>query len=436
MIWGGEPRRIRPWPRRDRNRRRAEAPRSFTFGSEKGCAAAQRFVKGGRRIRGSNPVNATPLDAALPIARSAGERALGHFLAAGFRRIEPAVLHPASIFLDMSGEDDPRPAVPDRPTRPARSFASGPSTRSPSAAPISPREKAGAVARILPISGRSSGRRPRAAASAPRPASKASAARTRRRPTRRSSRWRWRRRRPPAGRLAARLGDAGLFDALLAALALPEVWRRRLRRGLAQGREPCRRSSTRRAPGALAQAGVLAALESADHDGRPRARRGPPRHRRHRFGRRADAGRDRRPVPRTGGAALGRGDRRRAAAGARGLSRGLRRSGRRRGEAQRASRRDAGLDLGPALDAFETRNGFIAARGVAIEETRFSAAFVRDFDYYTGFVFEARDPARPEARPALAGGRYDGLARKLGATADIPAVGAAIALDRLPAGAR
>ena len=94
--------------------------------------------------------------------------------------------------------------------------------------------------------------------------------------------------------------------------------------------------------------------------------------------------------------------------------------------------RSAGLDLGRALDSFERRSGFIAARGVAIEETRFSAAFVRDFDYYTGFVFEARDPGRPDGKPALAGGRYDGLARKLGARADIPAVGAAITLDRLP----
>lgn len=95
---------------------------------------------------------------------------------------------------------------------------------------------------------------------------------------------------------------------------------------------------------------------------------------------------------------------------------------------------DAGLDLGQALDAFEMRNGFIAARGVAIEETVFSAAFVRDFNYYTGFVFEARDPMRPEAKPALGGGRYDGLARRLGASEDIPAVGAAITIDRLTNG--
>ena len=50
-------------------------------------------------------MNATLLDALSPIADGAGERALGHFLASGFRRIEPAVLHPASIFLEMSGEE-------------------------------------------------------------------------------------------------------------------------------------------------------------------------------------------------------------------------------------------------------------------------------------------------------------------------------------------
>ena len=37
----------------------------------------------------------------------------------------------------------------------------------------------------------------------------------------------------------------------------------------------------------------------------------------------------------------------------------------------------------------------------------------------------------PTAKTALSGGRYDGLARRLGASEDIPAVGAAINLDRL-----
>ena len=47
----------------------------------------------------------TPADPVSQAPRSAGERALDHFLAAGFERTEPPVLHPAAIFLDMSGEE-------------------------------------------------------------------------------------------------------------------------------------------------------------------------------------------------------------------------------------------------------------------------------------------------------------------------------------------
>jgi len=42
------------------------------------------------------------------------------------------------------------------------------------------------------------------------------------------------------------------------------------------------------------------------------------------------------------------------------------------------------------------------------------------------------DAARPGAKPAVGGGRYDGLARRLGASRDVPAVGAAVWIDRLP----
>jgi ATP phosphoribosyltransferase regulatory subunit len=93
---------------------------------------------------------------------------------------------------------------------------------------------------------------------------------------------------------------------------------------------------------------------------------------------------------------------------------------------------DARLDFGGALDSFDQRTGFLAARGMRIEDFQFSAAFVRDLDYYTGFVFEAVDATRPSERPAIGGGRYDGLARRLGAAGDVPAVGAAIWIDRLP----
>jgi ATP phosphoribosyltransferase regulatory subunit len=40
-----------------------------------------------------------------PAGRDAGTRALERLVDAGFARIEPPILQPASVFLDMSGED-------------------------------------------------------------------------------------------------------------------------------------------------------------------------------------------------------------------------------------------------------------------------------------------------------------------------------------------
>jgi ATP phosphoribosyltransferase regulatory subunit len=95
----------------------------------------------------------------------------------------------------------------------------------------------------------------------------------------------------------------------------------------------------------------------------------------------------------------------------------------------RALAADAKLSLGPALDLFETRTGFLAARGVEIRAIKFSTAFGRGFDYYTGFVFELHDLRGTNA--LVAGGRYDGLLTRLGARAPIPAVGFAASLDEL-----
>lgn len=86
--------------------------------------------------------------------------------------------------------------------------------------------------------------------------------------------------------------------------------------------------------------------------------------------------------------------------------------------------------MGPALDLVESRNGFLAAQGVDLKRARFSTAFGRGFDYYTGFVFELTDPART-GDPLVAGGRYDGLLTRLGATEPIPAVGFAVWIERL-----
>lgn len=88
--------------------------------------------------------------------------------------------------------------------------------------------------------------------------------------------------------------------------------------------------------------------------------------------------------------------------------------------------------LAPALELFESRNGFLAARGIDLKRVRFSTGFGRGFDYYTGFVFELTDPART-GDPLVAGGRYDGLLARLGAPEPIAAVGFAVWIERLAA---
>ena len=94
----------------------------------------------------------------------------------------------------------------------------------------------------------------------------------------------------------------------------------------------------------------------------------------------------------------------------------------------------AGIALDPALDLFESRTGFLAARGVDLARVRFSTAFGRGFDYYTGFVFELHDPSAATVYPLVAGGRYDGLLTRLGAAESIPAIGFAVWIERLAAG--
>ena len=84
------------------------------------------------------------------------------------------------------------------------------------------------------------------------------------------------------------------------------------------------------------------------------------------------------------------------------------------------------------LDLFDERTGSIAANGVDVEAIAFRTAFGRNLDYYTGFVFEARSAdAGRAARVLVGGGRYDRLAQALGSPNPIPAVGAAIWVERL-----
>ncbi|MBH5372070.1 ATP phosphoribosyltransferase regulatory subunit [Bradyrhizobium glycinis] len=91
---------------------------------------------------------------------------------------------------------------------------------------------------------------------------------------------------------------------------------------------------------------------------------------------------------------------------------------------------DAKLDLASAIDQFESRVGFMAARGIDVKQTRFSTAFGRGLDYYTGFEFELHHRGNG-AEPLVAGGRYDGLLTQLGSAAPIPAVGFSVWVDAL-----
>lgn len=89
------------------------------------------------------------------------------------------------------------------------------------------------------------------------------------------------------------------------------------------------------------------------------------------------------------------------------------------------------IDIRPALAAYEQRLALIAEEGVDVGQAVFSAGFGRQFEYYTGFVFEIRSPALGDAAPICGGGRYDTLLQAISAGAPVPAVGAAIHAERL-----
>jgi ATP phosphoribosyltransferase regulatory subunit len=96
----------------------------------------------------------------------------------------------------------------------------------------------------------------------------------------------------------------------------------------------------------------------------------------------------------------------------------------------RALAADARLDIHAAIDALESRVHLMAARGIDPGSTRFSTSFGRGLDYYTGFEFELH--ARGNGiEPLVAGGRYDGLMTRLGAARPIPAVGFSVWVETL-----
>ena len=89
------------------------------------------------------------------------------------------------------------------------------------------------------------------------------------------------------------------------------------------------------------------------------------------------------------------------------------------------------VKIAPALDAFGDRLQRIAAAGIDLSAATFAADFGRKFEYYTGLVFEIEAPTLGRNNPIAGGGRYDGLLEAVGAPRRVPAVGAAIYTERL-----
>jgi ATP phosphoribosyltransferase regulatory subunit len=90
-----------------------------------------------------------------------------------------------------------------------------------------------------------------------------------------------------------------------------------------------------------------------------------------------------------------------------------------------------GIDLSAELQRAEIRLDCIRAAGIDGSRITFEADFGRSIEYYSGFVFEVHGPALARTSPVAGGGRYDRVMRVLGATRDVPAVGAAIHTERL-----
>jgi ATP phosphoribosyltransferase regulatory subunit len=351
-------------------------------------------------------------------------------MAAGYDRAEPAILQPASVFLDLAGEDirarlfiatdaaggeyclRPEYTIPV-----CRDYLASADAGEPAAFSYLGRVfryRANGQGEFDQAGIESFGRRDREAADAEILALTLEAAEI-----------------GGAGPLSVRFGDAGLLTGFLAALDLPPAWLRRIRRAHTRGLSIGEVLSGAKPEGGNGDhSGVLAALEGVD-----------------RKGARAlvedllsIAG-----ISTVGGRSVGEIAERFLEQSS--LQAGAELAAEKRGlieswlavagnpddsaRSLRALAADAKLDLSAELDAFDERLGFIAARGLDVGALEFATAFGRNLDYYTGFVFEGRDAARADGLPVVGGGRYDGLLRRLGAVSDIPAVGAAIWCERL-----
>jgi len=352
------------------------------------------------------------------------------FAQAGYDRAEPAILQPAEPFLDLSGEDIRKSLYlttdasgeelclrPDLTIPVARDYLASPRAGQPAGfsylGPVF-RYRGGRPSQFLQAGIESFGRQDRAAADAEMLALALEA----------------------AGAFGVRdveirTGDVALFHALLDALDVYPVWRRRLIKDFNRKvslTADIERLTLATAPGRNEYEGVLAALAGSDRKaalalvtdlmsiagttnvgGRTVAEIAD------RFLEQSTlkAG----ALPRDAVAIIKRflsiaGDPDDAVAQLRALA------------------EDAKLNLTAAIDQFESRVGFMAARGIDTRLARFSTSFGRGLDYYTGFEFELHARGNG-SEPLVAGGRYDNLMTQLGAANPIPAVGFSVWIETL-----
>ena len=375
-----------------------------------------------------------PAGAATPEARA--QALVASYARAGYRHAEPAILQPAEPFLDLSGEDirrrmyltsEPsgrelclRPDLTIPVSRHYLASAAGAAGEPMGFCYLGPvfRQRENAPAEFVQAGIESFGRRDTAAADAEMLALGLQA-------------------------LAhygvetpqIRVGDVGLFTALIDALELPPAWRRRLAKdfhragSLAQDLDRLRLDAGQGGP---EYQGLLAALAGSDlraaHalvtdllsiagittvGGRSVSEIAD------RFLEQAALGGSAR-LPDETRTVIERflkiaGDPDEAAAELRSLA------------------EKTGIALGPAIDLLENRIGFLAAQGLDVARLHFATAFGRGVDYYTGFVFEIHDAQARTPGQLVAGGRYDALLSRLGAAQPTPAIGFAVWIERLEA---
>jgi ATP phosphoribosyltransferase regulatory subunit len=354
---------------------------------------------------------------------------------AGYVRLLPNVLYPASVFLDLSGEDLRRRLYlttdaegnelclrPDLTIPTALMHLAGPEPTSEAAycylGPVY-RFRANAPGEFVQAGLESFGRIDREAADAEVMARAAEVV----------ALW-------GVAMTEVRLGDLGLLTAMLDALALPPAWRRRLQRDAAREHGLSRDLAvlSGAAPATENHTALLATLDGTD----PRAARAVVEDLLSIAG-----------IARVGGRSAGEiADRflekARLAAGAelpaetREVLRrflGIAGTPAECAAAIRALIADAGLGaddgLAQAVAAFEHRTALLAGRGFDVGAIRMATAFGRRLDYYTGLVFEFHAEGRSDLGPLAGGGRYDGLLQTLGAPAPVPAVGCAVWMERL-----